>query len=192
MKVEKQIFYHANSNIKYNVGDIITFDENTTNKMYDLVYNTSFMLNNIDANELLINKRRNKDMNFTVEELQLISNTVNQSAKAFRELALEEIRLKYCPDLPSRLRCLYVCENKEDAINWVEILKRNNKQAKQILTLELTGTIFKGDGTSLLTLNRSYSDHLKFAKDYWNNSTGKQDEILFMGTAKVIDVDNLD
>ena len=192
MKVENEIFYHANSNIKYNVGDVIVFDENTTNKMYDQVYNTSFMLNNMDANELLINKRRNNDINFTVEELRLISNTVNNSAKVLRELALEEIRLKYCPNNPSRLRCLYVCEKESEADEWAEVLKRNNKQAKQILTLELTGTIFKGDGLSLLTVNKSYSEHLKTAKEYWNNSTGKTSEILFMGTAKVVGVKNLD
>ena len=192
MKVENQIFYHANSNIKYNVGDILVFDENTTNKMYDAVYNTSFMLNNMDANELMINKRRNKDMNLTTEEFQLVASTVNHSAFVLRELALEEIRLKYCPDLPSRLRCLYVCDKKEDAINWSEVLKRNNKQAKQILTLELNGTIFKGDGSMMFRVNKPYSEHLKTAKEYWNNSTGKTDEILFMGTAKVIDVINLD
>ena len=158
MKVDKEIFYHANSSIKYNVGDTIIFDENTTNKMYDLIYNTSFMLNNIDANELLINKKRNKDMTFTVDELKLIANTVNASAKILRELALEEIRQQYYPTYPSRLRCMYVCENENDAINWVEVLKRNGKQAKQILTLELTGTIFKGDGLSLLTVNKSYNE----------------------------------
>ncbi len=192
MKVEKEIFYHANSNIKYNVGDTIIFDENTTNKMYDLVYNTSFMLNNIDANELMINKKRNKDMNFSIEELQLLANTVNHSAFVLRELALEEIRLKYCPDLPSRLRCLYVCEKESDAINWSEVLKRNGKQAKQILTLELTGTIFKGDGSMMYRVNKPYIEHLKTAKEYWSNSTNKQDEILFMGTAKVVGVKNID
>ena len=192
MKVDKEIFYHANSSIKYNVGDTIIFDENTTNKMYDLVYNTSFMLNNTDANELLINKKRNKDMTFTVDELKLIANTVNASAKILRELALEEIRQQYYPTYPSRLRCMYVCENENDAINWVEVLKRNGKQAKQILTLELTGTIFKGDGLSLFTINKSYNDHLKDAKEYWNNSSNKQNEILFMGTAKVVGVKNID
>ena len=192
MEVENKIFYHANSNVKYNVGDTIVFYENTTNKMYDLVYNTSFMLNGIDANELMINKRRNNDINFTVEELRLISNTVNHSAKVLRELALEEIRINYCPNNPSRLRCLYVCEKESEAIEWAEVLKRNNKQAKQILTLELNGTIFKGDGLSLLTVNKSYNEHLKTAKEYWSNSTGKTSEILFMGTAKVIGVKNLD
>ena len=192
MEVENKIFYHANSNVKYNVGDTIVFDENTTNKMYDLVYNTSFMLNGIDANELMINKRRNNDINFTVEELRLISNTVNHSAKVLRELALEEIRINYCPNNPSRLRCLYVCEKESEAIEWAEVLKRNNKQAKQILTLELNGTIFKGDGLSLLTVNKSYNEHLKTAREYWSNSTGKTSEILFMGTAKVIGVKNLD
>ena len=61
MKVEKEIFYHANFNNKYNIGDVLVFDENTTNKMYDLVYNTSFMLNNIDANLLMINKKETKN-----------------------------------------------------------------------------------------------------------------------------------
>ena len=61
MKVNKEIFYHANSGEELKVGDILKFDSNTHNRMYDEVYNNEFKLNELDANELLINKKRNKE-----------------------------------------------------------------------------------------------------------------------------------
>ena len=61
MRVEKEIYYHANSGDKVSIGDILIFNSNTHNKMYDEVFNKEYKLNNMDANELLINKKKNND-----------------------------------------------------------------------------------------------------------------------------------
>ncbi len=187
MKVNKEIFYHAYSGEKVNVGDILVFNSDTHNKMYDQVYNNEYKIDGIDANELLINKKRNNDKEFSVDEFELVLNTINNDAFALRELALEEVRSSKYPSYPSRLSCLYVTKTKEEAINWTEILKRNKKECTQILALELTGEIFCFDGNLMKRQNVSYQKHLENAELYWNSIDSNNSEIIFYGEAKVIE-----
>ena len=191
MKVEDKIYYHVNSYKELNIGDVLVFDNNTHNQMYETVYNSSYKLNNMDANELLLTKKRNKDKDLSYEEFDLVLSTVNNDAYVMRELALESIRKEYYPEYPSRLNCLYLTDKLEDAIKWVDILKRNKKNAVQILTLKVSGNIFEGDGSLMKRLNLSYNEHLENAKMYWSNATDNKDEILFTGTATVIDIKDI-
>jgi hypothetical protein len=191
MKVEDKIYYHVNSYKKLNIGDVLVFDNNTHNQMYETVYNSSYKLNDMDANELLLTKKRNKNKDLSYEEFDLVLSTVNNDAYVMRELALESIRKEYYPEYPSRLNCLYLTDKLEDAINWVDILKRNKKNAVQILTLKVSGNIFEGDGSLMKRLNLSYNEHLENAKMYWSNATDNKDEILFTGTATVIDIKDI-
>ena len=191
MKVCKEIFYHAYSGEKVNLGNILVFNSGTHNKMYDEVYNREYKINGMDANELLINKKRNQERSFSVDEFELLLNTVNSDAFVLRELALEEVRRISYPNYPSRLSCLYVTKTEEDAINWSKILKRNKKESKQILTLELTGEIFCFDGNLIKRQNISYQEHLDNAELYWNSIDSNNSEILFLGEAKVIGLENI-
>lgn len=192
MKVNKEIFYHAYSGEKVNVGDVLVFNSGTRNKMYDEVYNNEYKIDGIDANELLINKKRNKERLLSFNEFELLLNTVNNDAFVLRELALEEVRKSKYPSYPSRLSCLYITKTKEEAINWIKILKRNKKKCKQVLTLELTGEIFCFDGNLMKRLNVSYQKHLDNAELYWNSINSNNSEILFYGEAKVIKIANID
>jgi len=188
MKVEKKIYYHANSNSPLKVGDILKFDVNTKNKMYEQVYNTEYKLNDMDANSIIIDKKRNHTTVLNIDELKVIGSTVNSDAFILRELALESVRKEKYSNYPSRLSCLYLTEKIEDAINWASVLKRNQKECKQILTLEVSGDTYCFDGNLMRRENISYQEQLNRAKQYWN-STGN--EILFLGEAKVIKIDNI-
>ncbi len=191
MKVNKEIFYHAYSGDIVNVGDILIFNSQTHNKMYDEVYNNEYSNDGLDANELLINKKRNNEKSFSIDEFELVFNTINNDAFVLRELALEEVRKVNFSNYPSRLSCLYVTKSKDEAINWSNILKRNKKECKHILTLELTGEIFCFDGNLMKRQNVSYLKHLENAKLYWNSINSDNSEILFYGEAKVIHIDNI-
>ena len=188
MKVEKQIYDHANSSNELKVGDILVFDSNTKNKMYEQVYNSKYSLNNMDANEIIINKKRERTTNFSLEELILLANTINNDAFVLRELALEEIRKQKYSNYPSRLSCLYLSKEIDEAKEWVNILKRNKKECKQVITFEVTGEVYSFDGNLMLRQNISYQELLDKA-DIYCNSNGS--EILFLGEAKVIKIDNI-
>lgn len=192
MKVTKEIFYHAYSGDTINIGDVLVFNSLTHNKIYDEVYNREFKNDDIDANELLINKKRNKDRDFSIEEFELVLDTINNDAFVLRELALEEVRKSKYPEFPSRLSCLYITKTKEEAINWSKILKRNKKICRQVLTLELTGEIFCFDGNLMKRQNISYQKHLDNAELYWNSIDYDNSEILFYGEVKVIEIENID
>lgn len=70
------------------------------------------MLKEKDANEILINKRKNKDYTINnIDEFKLIYETINNSAMITRELIFEEVRKEIDSELPSRLNCLYVCSS---------------------------------------------------------------------------------
>lgn len=166
MKVNKEIFYHAYSGEKVNVGDVLVFNSGTRNKMYDEVYNNEYKIGEEDANELLINKKRNQERSFLIDEFELLLNTVNNDAFVLRELALEEVRKDKYPFYLSRLSCLYITKTKEEVTNWIKILKRNKKKCKQVLTLELTGEIFSFDGNLMKRQNVSYQKHLQNAELY--------------------------
>ena len=185
MKVEKEIYYHANSGKKLNVGDVISFNSSTHNKMYDEVYNSEYTLNGLDANEMLCNKKKSGDNNLTDDEFKVILNTVNNYAFITRELALEEIRKEKYPNYPSRLNCLYV------TYNWSIILKRNQKECNQILTLELNGDLFASDGNLMKRQNISYNKLLEIANEYWSGVLCDSPEYLFYGDAKVIDIEEI-
>lgn len=191
MRVNKEIFYHAYSGERVSIGDIFVFNSQIHNKMYDEVYYNEYKIDGIDANELLIHKKRNQENDFTNDEFELLLNTINNDAFVLRELALEEVRKEKYSNYPSRLSCLYVTKTKEDAISWSKILKRNKKKCKQVLTLELTGDIFCFDGNLMKRQNISYQNHLINAKLYWDSIDSDISEILFYGEAKVIEIDNI-
>ena len=80
MKVNKEIYYHANSENNVKVGDILVFNNDTHNRMYDEVYNSEYKLNNVDANELLFNKKRIGNTDLSVDEFLLVYKTINNDA----------------------------------------------------------------------------------------------------------------
>ena len=185
-------FYHVNSGEKRNIGDILIFNEKVNNGMYKSLYNNEYKIDNIDANELVINMKRNNKNTLTNEELNLILNTLNNDAFVLREIALEKYRCENHPNYPSRLHCLYVTPDKENSKKWVKILKRNNKICNQILTLELVGDLYVFDGGLMYRLNQSFDNYLKNAKEYWETTNNfKEPEYLFYGKAKVIDVEDI-
>lgn len=191
-EVLNQKFYHVNSGDKRKIGDILVFNQSINNKMYEAIYNNEYKINNMDANELVINKKRNKINQLTDDELELILNTLNNDAFVLREIALEKYRSENYPNYPSRLHCLYVTPDKEDSKKWIKILKRNNKVCNQILTFELIGDLYVFDGGLMYRLNQSFDNYLKNAKEYWDKADNlKEPEYLFYGQAKVVDVEDI-
>ena len=184
--IKNKIYYHINTGNKLNVGDVLNIG-NRYNNFYYEIYNSEYLLEGKDANEILINKRKNKDYIINdMDELKLIYETINNSAMITRELIFEEVRKEINHELPSRLKCLYVCDSLEEIEQWLNIFKRTNKKDYQILELELTGKVFTGDASYILRQNISLNKKREQAKEYWNgNKINSYNETLFEGTAIV-------
>lgn len=134
-------------------------------------------------------KEKNLVMNSDIANL--IFKTVNDSAMITRELMFEEVRKELNPNLPSRLKCLYVCKTKKEIKDWIDIFRRTNKKEFQIVKLKLTGSIFIGDASFILRQNISLNRKKEQAKMYWNGEKkDKINEYLFVGTAVVEDILN--
>lgn len=189
--VDKDIYYHINTGDVLEIGNIIDM-RNCYNKFYDEIYDSEYLLDGMDANMLLVNKRRNKEYaNFDMDEFRLVFETVSNSAMVTRELIFEDVRKEINEGLPSRMKCLYVCENMEEINRWLEIFKRTNKKNKdyQIVKLELTGKCVTCDASYVLRQNISLNKKREQAKSYWSGEVkDNEKEVLFEGIAVVKEI----
>lgn len=188
--ITNEIYYHINTGLKLKVGDTLKIGEKFNNFYYD-IYNIEHLEKDKDANQYLIDMKKEQNLIFDNSIANLVFRTVNDDAMITRELMFEEVRKEMNFNLPSRLKCLYVCKTKEEIKDWISIFKRTNKREFQILKLKLTGKIFTGDASFILRQNISLNKKKEQAKMYWNGERKDNiNEYLFVGDAIVEEVIN--
>lgn len=187
--VREEIYYHINTGRKLEIGDVLEIGDKYNNFYYQ-IYNTEYLEDNKDANEILIEMKKNNSLTFANSDIAMVvSKTVNDSAMITRELMFEEVRNEINNELPSRLKCLYVCKTEDEIKSWLEIFKRTNKKDYQILKIKLTGKIFEGDASYVLRQNISLNKKREQAKLYWSgNKKDNISEYLFEGIVVVEDI----
>ncbi len=112
----KKYYYHLVSDNIWQVGDKIEIGSKgfgMWNDVYDFV-----AMNKLDF-------KTEKDR--VIEEYDFI----------IRELASEEVRQTEFPNLPSRLRCLWLCEDIKDCEKRVQELEDLAEQFRKLLKLNL-------------------------------------------------------
>lgn len=188
--ITDKIYYHINTGLKLKVGDTLKIGEKFNNFYYD-IYNIEHLEKEKDANQYLIDMKKEQNLIFDNSITNLVFRTVNDDAMVTRELMFEEVRKEINFNLPSRLKCLYVCKTKKEIKDWISIFKRTNKRNFQILKLKLTGKIFVGDASFILRQNISLNKKKEQAKMYWNGERKDNiNEYLFVGDAIVEEVIN--
>ena len=183
------IFIPSHSSVKQ-VGDTLEIGQKFNNFYYE-IYNIEHLENGKDANQHLVDMKKEENLELNNDTANLIFKTINDNAMITRELMFEEVRKELNINLPSRLKCLYVCKTKREIKDWINIFSRTNKKDFQILKLKLTGDIFIGDASFILRQNISLNRKKEQAKMYWSGE--KKDNIneyLFIGTAVVEDILN--
>ena len=192
--ITDEIYYHIHSQSQLGqnlqVGDTLEIGQKFNNFYYE-IYNIEHLENGKDANQHLIDMKKEENLELNNDTANLIFKTINDNAMITRELMFEEVRKELNINLPSRLKCLYVCKTKREIKDWINIFSRTNKKDFQILKLKLTGDIFIGDASFILRQNISLNRKKEQAKMYWNGE--KKDNIneyLFVGTAVVEDILN--
>ena len=156
--ITDEIYYHIHSQSQLGqnlqVGDTLEIGQKFNNFYYE-IYNIEHLENGKDANQHLIDMKKEENLELNNDTANLIFKTINDNAMITRELMFEEVRKELNINLPSRLKCLYVCKTKREIKDWINIFSRTNKKDFQILKLKLTGDIFIGDASFILRQNIS-------------------------------------
>ncbi len=112
---------------------------------------------------------------------------------ALRELALEEVRREKFPDYPSRMSCLYVSAEPENALLWAKWFREWGRPAFQVVKLRITGRSFTGDANNCFDGGPDRAENLRQAEHYWRNlpnADGERPipEMLVDGDIEVIEI----
>ena len=148
------------------VGQKITFDKVHKNRLYYFFLENNFKNKTNESLDQMINRL---DSTIDHEELLFLKSSISHTSRAIREVITEMIRLEYFPTRPSRFECLYGSDSLQGIIEWKELFESYNREILQIVKLETTGPIFKGNADSLPTLeDSSFLEKIDQAKEYWS------------------------
>lgn len=108
-----------------------------------------------------------------------------------RELALEQARIQYHPELPSRKHSIWLCEEKGLDFWKTELVKDANEEIDLYKVL-VTGNMFKSSDSFIPSNNIIFEKQLERAKEYWEPKfeTEEQEikaEYLFQGKVKILE-----
>lgn len=197
-RVWKKYFYHISRSNEWSMGQNVVVGkmendfwrmckQDVNRVVFDGIEMSVFELINLIENDEL-----NISFDVTRESVEFLfknlSHVAKESALYKREQTFEEVRKKYHHKLPSRQKCLWVCDEKN-----LEYWKMACPKGKTLLTLELTGKIFCGDNGWLITDTLSNMVYEERARHYWNGEMleGSPKEYLFCGKATVKKIEQL-
>ena len=145
--------YHVATEKPMYLGQQITFDDNHHNGVYHRV---------------MTFKRIIDGENISGELADLIKSDMDKWGKvAYRELALEKVRLEKYPHCPSRMACLYTSRTLPEAKNWAEFFKQIDRVVYSIVRLRVDGNIFDGDACNCFDGTINDGDNVEKANHYW-------------------------
>ncbi|WP_339282466.1 DUF2441 domain-containing protein [Oceanobacillus sp. FSL K6-3682] len=123
--------YHVVTEKSMQPGQVIIFDENHYNGIYNRVMTCKKIL----------------DGDHPVDELSkfINSNLDYWTVRTYRELALEKVRKEKYTNYPSRMSCLYTSKTLSDAEMWAASFINSNRKVYQIVKLRTDGRRFNGD-----------------------------------------------
>lgn len=187
MQVKNKLMYHISRENTWNIGDILIAGEQE-NQFWNICKNYSKTVR-VNGEEMSIFQMIDRVANFEVTQnnitflYQTLKDVSKETAFYIREQIFEDIRQKHYPTLPSRQKCLWVCE--EDQLSYWKTMKENCQRS--LLTLELNGELFCGDDHWLTADTFSSVVCSERAKHYWDGemSISPRKEFLFYGKAIV-------
>ncbi len=149
------------------VGQKISFDKTHKNRLYYFFLDNNFKSNSNKSLNQIIN---HLDSTIENEDLSFLKDSLSHTSRAVREVITEMIRLEYFPTLPSRFECLYGSDNLKGMLEWKKLFESYNRDIIQIVKIETTGPIFKGNADLLPSLeNSSFLEKIEQSKNYWNS-----------------------
>ncbi|MGU8655164.1 DUF2441 domain-containing protein [Clostridium perfringens] len=191
MKKEEQYFYHVVTEKPMSLGQVIIFDKDNHNGVYERSLNVDFRNSNKKtALEIVRENINDGKLNLNEEDTDILINYLEWSIKGYRELILEIERRRENIDAPSRMSCLYVSRSLEDARKWAKSFIYFGRPTFQIVKLRAIGNSFDGNSYNIKTEAVSIKDQFKFAKNYWNNEPCENEliETIIDGKIEVVEI----
>lgn len=200
--MEKEIFYHIheyeNEEIEkeWFVGNIIEFSKQKYNSFMKIslefkgtIPEVTTLQGEVVKNVPFLNAYKYFCDCKVIEQvpglIHIASDFINEYQMLIRELAYEQIRLEYFPNLPSRFHCIWLCKEEQ-----VEFWKKNLKSNCRIFKVEIDKNYFKSNNSAIALPSDSYLTIIKKAKEYWGYDEleeNEQDEYLYEGKIKIIE-----
>ena len=117
-----------------------------------------------------------------------ICELISSLNKNVFELVFEEVRSESFSAVPSRRTCIWVLETIDEARQWEKMFKRYGPT--KTVELLATGIIHRGDARWLKIDDDPLIEIREKAHNYWQAklTTDPEPEILFEGTAEVVDI----
>ncbi|XEC97773.1 DUF2441 domain-containing protein [Paenibacillus tarimensis] len=191
MKENELYVYHIVTKKRMNLGQIIYFDKNQKNTLYNFFFERE-QLNSKgeDFIQILHGHYTNEGLKMGKENAEVAIKYVGQTIRAIREVIVEMVRLEEYPEYPSRLSCLYAAKSYEDALKWKQIFDSYNRNALQIVKLQVNGNFFESDGNLLPKEDGvPFSHKIEQARQYWKGNVKTElPELLINGKIEVIKI----
>ncbi|MGG0704935.1 DUF2441 domain-containing protein [Bacillus paramobilis] len=183
--------YHIVTKKKMKIGQIIHFNTNQTNTLFQFFFEREHLNSNgEDAMQILKEHYTNEELHIKNENATVVMDYMDQTIRAVRETIVEMVRLQEYPNYPSRLSCLYAAKSYEDALKWKALFDSYNREVLQIVKLQVIGHCFEGDG-SLLPKEDGipFSQKIEQAREYWKGNIGNElPELLINGKIEVVEI----
>ncbi len=123
--------YHVVTEKPMKLGQIIIFDNNHFNGVYNRVMACKNILDG--------------DKSVDIDSEFILSNLEYWTVRTYRELALEKVRQEKYPNYPSRMSCLYTSKTLSGAEMWTNSFINSGRKVYQIVKLQTDGKVFDGD-----------------------------------------------
>lgn len=189
-KVKDLILYQIATDRHYKIGDKLEVGKDF-NYLGERVYNGARLnkityrdgYNFVDSKKFFANKKLVLEMSKQLEEYDFI----------LREVAFEELRKKEFSDYPSRLKCMFLTDNKDDCLKNLKTFHlKGYGKFFQVVAVKLNGYVFSAPSKNEMSSGLSYNDYYEMARTYWSKyqllPDLPKDQILFKGNAEIVDI----
>ena len=174
---EEFYVYHVVTERELKVGQHIFFDGENLNGVGKRVNEKKEIVEDIYKNPQA----------YKIEKLE------HHTKVALRELALEKVRKEKFSNYPSRMSCLYVSDNYENAETWSSFFVEWKRPTFSIVRLKVKGRKFIGDAFNCFEATTNEEENCALAENYWLNKPNPLNkpplhEFLVDGEIEVVEI----
>jgi hypothetical protein len=193
--------YYVATGEKLKIGDKLTADFKEFSARGAKVINEKRQINGVKYKDFILNVFKDVEGAKTEKDkIALYETAVRRAAFlldeydfVFRELALEIVRVRLNPDLPSRLAAMFLGRDRAVTIEtFKKFCEREANKSHTLVAVRVSGNIFTGNPTQISRRGDSFDGYTAAAQEYWEQSvpmdTDKWFDCLFYGTAEVVEI----